>query len=229
MLGRGLVHPLDLQHSENPASHPAVLDLLSDEFVAHQFDIKWLLRELALSRAYQRSSVLSAGLEREPLPEKYVIAIEKPLSTEQLLWSVLQATGELPRYQPLSTNEGRSKPNPQLEELRKRFVAAFANPPRDPEVEFAPSVKAALFLSHDVRVLELLKPKDGNLAAQLIAESDHAKRCDLLFITVLSRTPASEEVQAMEQFLTGRAEQMDRAIGQLIWALISSTEFCVNH
>jgi hypothetical protein len=227
MLGRGLVHPLDLQHGENPASHPAVLDLLADEFVEHQFDIKWLLRELALSRAYQRSSVLPAGLEREPLPEKYVVAIEKPLSTEQLLWSVLQATGEWPRFQ--APTEGTAKPNPQLEELRKRFVAAFANPPRDPEVEFAPSVKAALFLSHDARVLDLLKPKDGNLAAQLLAESDHAKRCELLFITVLSRTPANEEVRVMEQFLAGRAEQMDRAIGQMIWALISSTEFCVNH
>lgn len=227
MLGRGLVHPLDLQHSENPASHPAVLDLLADEFVAHQFDIKWLLRELALSRAYQRSSVLPPGLEREPLPEKYVVAIEKPLSTEQLLWSVLQATGELPRFQ--MPTEGSAKPNPQLEELRKKFVAAFANPPRDPEVEFAPSVKAALFLSHDAKVLQLLKPQNGNLAEQLLAESDNVKRCEALFIAVLSRTPAPDEAQAIDQFLAARLDQRDKAIGQLIWALVSSTEFCVNH
>ncbi|HEY4261861.1 MAG TPA: DUF1549 domain-containing protein [Schlesneria sp.] len=229
MFGRGLVHPLDLQHSGNPASHPAVLDLLAEEFVAHQFDIKWLLRELALSRAYQRSSVLPAGLEREPLPEKYVVAIEKPLSTEQLLWSVLQATGELPRYQPTSTKEADSKPNPQLEELRKKFVAAFANPPRDPEVEFAPSVKAALFLSHDAKVLELLKPQNENLAEQLVAESDNTKRCEALFVAVLSRTPSAEEVQAIDQFLAARTDQRGKAIGQLIWALVSSTEFCVNH
>jgi hypothetical protein len=227
MLGRGLVHPLDLQHSENPASHPAVLDLLSDEFVAHQFDIKWLLRELALSRAYQRSSILPADLEREPLSEKYVVAIEKPLSTEQLLWSVLQATGELPRFQ--TSIEGTAKRNPQLEELRKKFVAAFANPPRDPEVEFAPSVKAALFLSHDAKVLELLKPHHGNLAEQLIAEPNNVKRCEALFVAVLSRTPAPEEVQAIDQFLAARLDQRDKAIGQVIWALVSSTEFCVNH
>lgn len=227
MLGRGLVHPLDLQHRENPAGHPAVLELLADEFVAHQFDIKWLLRELALSRTYQRSSILPADLEREPLPEKYVVAIEKPLSTEQLLWSVLQATGEWSRFQ--TPIEGIAKPNPQLEELRKRFIAAFANPPRDPEVEFAPSVKAALFLSHDARVLELLKPNDGNLAAQLLAEVDHAKRCDLLFVAVLSRTPSTEEVQAIDKFLAAPIDLGEKAIGQLIWSLISATEFCVNH
>ncbi len=229
MLGRGLVHPLDLTHSKNPPSHPAVLDLLAGEFTAHQFDIKWLLRELALTRMYQRSSILPAGLEREPLAETYMMAIEKPLSMEQMLWSILQATGEFPRYQPTIPSDGKTKPNPQYEELRKSFLAAFANPPRDPEGEFAPSVKAALFLSNDGRVLELLKPNDGNLADQLIKESDSAKLTDTLFISVLTRAPSVEEAQAITQFIATRSDQRDKVIAQAIWALISSTEFCVNH
>ncbi len=36
MMGRGLVHPLDLHHSDNPPSHPELLDLLASEFVAHR-------------------------------------------------------------------------------------------------------------------------------------------------------------------------------------------------
>src|SRR5262249_54981025 len=32
MMGRGLVHPLDMDHSANPASHPELLTLLADEF-----------------------------------------------------------------------------------------------------------------------------------------------------------------------------------------------------
>ena len=55
MLGRGLVHPVDLHHPANPPSHPAVLDLITNEFVTQKFNVKWLLRELALTRAYQRS------------------------------------------------------------------------------------------------------------------------------------------------------------------------------
>lgn len=55
MLGRGLVHPVDLHHVDNPPIHPELLDLLADQFVAMKFDIKALLRELALSRTYQES------------------------------------------------------------------------------------------------------------------------------------------------------------------------------
>lgn len=55
MMGRGLVHPVDLHHPLNPPSHPAVLDLITSEFVAMKYDVRRLLRELALTKTYQRS------------------------------------------------------------------------------------------------------------------------------------------------------------------------------
>lgn len=229
MLGRGLVHPLDLHHAKNPPSHPELLDLLTAEFVAHKFDIKWLLRELALTRTYQRGSSLPSGLEREPSPEKYIVAIEKPLSTEQMLWSVLQATGELPRFQPAVDTEGKPKPNAPLDDLRKRFTAALANPPREPEGDFAPSVKAALFLSNDAQVLGLLKPRDGNLAEQLVKETDPAQLAERAYLAVLARPPSPEEVSDVAKFVVERGDDRAKAVGQLIWALVASTEFCVNH
>lgn len=229
MMGRGLVHPLDLHHSANPPSHPAVLDLLAADFVSHQFDIKWLLRELAMTRCYQRSSLLPSGLERAPASETYVVAIEKPLSSEQTLLSVLQATGELTRFQAAPQADGKQKPNPQMEDLRKRFVAAFANPPREPEGEFAPSVKAALFLSNDGKVLELLKPNGGNLAERLLKESDGQKQVETLFLSVLSRRPSTEEATAVATLISSRVESREIAISQAIWALVCTTEFCVNH
>ena len=229
MLGRGLVHPLDLHHSKNPPSHPAVLELLATEFVAHKFDIKWLLRELALTRTYQRNSLLPSGLEREPLPDRHVVAIEKPLSTEQLMWSILQVTGELPRYQPTIDADGKPKPNAPSDDLKKRFVAAFANPPREPEGDFAPSVKAALFLSNDGKVLELLKPRDGNLAEQLVQEADSAKLAERLYLAILTRTPSLDEAADVAKYLAAHADDRAKSVGQLIWALVASTEFCVNH
>lgn len=68
MMGRGLVHPLEMMHSENLASHPEVLKVLADEFIAHQFDVKWLIKQLAQSRVYQRSSLLPAGLAAHDAP-----------------------------------------------------------------------------------------------------------------------------------------------------------------
>ena len=60
MFGRGLVHPVDFMHPDNPASNPELLDLLAVEFRQSKYDIKWFLRELALTRAYQRSSAVPA-------------------------------------------------------------------------------------------------------------------------------------------------------------------------
>jgi Protein of unknown function (DUF1549)/Protein of unknown function (DUF1553) len=55
MMGRGLVHPVDFDHADNPATHPELLNLLADEFAAMKYDMRALLREVALSKAYQRS------------------------------------------------------------------------------------------------------------------------------------------------------------------------------
>jgi hypothetical protein len=55
MFGRGLVHPVDFHYAANPPSHPELLTLLADELAGRNFDAKALLREIALTRAYQRS------------------------------------------------------------------------------------------------------------------------------------------------------------------------------
>lgn len=55
LMGRGLVHPVDLHHSDNPPSNPEVLNLLADEIKALNFQLKPMLRELALTKSYQRA------------------------------------------------------------------------------------------------------------------------------------------------------------------------------
>jgi hypothetical protein len=56
LFGRGLIDPPDLHHADNPAVDSQLLTLLTDEFVVRHFDMRDLLRELVLTRAYQRSS-----------------------------------------------------------------------------------------------------------------------------------------------------------------------------
>lgn len=55
MMGRGLVHPVDLHHPLNPPSQAAVLELITNEFVAMKYDMRQMLRELARTKIYQRS------------------------------------------------------------------------------------------------------------------------------------------------------------------------------
>lgn len=213
LMGRGLVHPLDLHHSGNPPSHPGVLDLLEREFVGHQFDLRWLLRELALTGVYQRTSVRPEGLPPLRASDRYVIALERPLSAEQLANSLWLATG-------------RAGPLPG--EMHKKFLAAFANPPREPEGEFAPSVKAALFLSNDTDVLGWFHPHEGNLSATLLDEQDSSLIIQRAFRAVLSRPPTEDELTAVHKML-GAYDDRSRAVTQLLWALSNSTEFAVNH
>jgi len=62
VMGRGLVEPVDLHHSDNPPSHPELLELLTDQFVAMKYDIRGFLRELVLTRTFGRGSSLPTDL-----------------------------------------------------------------------------------------------------------------------------------------------------------------------
>ncbi|MEQ1824455.1 MAG: DUF1549 domain-containing protein, partial [Pirellula sp.] len=55
MLGRGIVHPLDMHHADNPPTNPKLLDALASELVASGFNLRSLIRQIALSQTYQRA------------------------------------------------------------------------------------------------------------------------------------------------------------------------------
>ncbi|WP_254513070.1 DUF1549 domain-containing protein [Anatilimnocola floriformis] len=218
MMGRGQVHPLDLMHSANPASHPALLELLADELAGHEFDMRWLLRELALTKTYQRSTLANFETDKVPL-HSYRVALEKPLSSEQLLQSMLQATG-------MASTVTEAKP---LTELQAKFDKAFALPAREPEVEHAPSVRAALFLLNDPSVIGWLKPQGDNLAARLDKLTDGNAFADELYLSILTRQPSAEEKKAVADYLTKHADNRPEAIRTLAWSLLASNEFGINH
>lgn len=213
LTGRGIVHPLDLHHSGNPPSHPELLDLLAKEFAAQDFDIKWLLREIALTKTYARSSKLPAGAKEAPHAKYFATALERRLTAEQLLQSVIVATG----------TDAKT-----ADALRPKYLKAFANQPREPEDEFTPSLKAALFVLHDDAVLGLLKPAPGNLVERAAKCSD-AEATDALYLAILSRKPGDDERAAVLKMLAKHPEKRAEALGRVAWALFASMEFGVNH
>ena len=64
--GVGFVQPVDDFSGLNPPSHPELLDTLADEFVAHDYDLKFLIRAITLSQAYQLSSRQTDSSQAEP-------------------------------------------------------------------------------------------------------------------------------------------------------------------
>lgn len=212
LLGRGLVHPLDLHHSGNRGSHPELLELLAAEFAAHKFDLKWLIGELVRTETYQRSSRLPAGAANAD-PWYFGTAIEKRPTADQLLAATVAATGADAKT---------------ADALRPKFLKAFANQPRDPEDEIAPSLRAALFVLHDPAVLKLFEPTPGNLVSRLAALPDD-RVADELYLSVLTRRPTADEARTVRDLLTKHAAARPAAVGRLAWALVTSMEFGVNH
>ena len=223
MIGRGLVHPLDLHHAGNPPSHPELLALLAKEFSAHQFDFKWLLIELANTKVYQRSSKVDMGKTPEALAF-FATAIEKRLSAEQLLASILVATG---RYEKLERKGGNEPDMPDA--LKVKFAKAFANAARDPEDEIAFSLKAALFLLNDEAVLGLLKPEADSTVAVLMKMKPDNVMIEKAYLAILSRKPELQETKDALEFLSKPVSAGEVGVVNLVWALLASSEFNLNH
>lgn len=218
LMGRGLIDPLDQRHGANPPSHPELLQKLADDIQARKFDMKSFLRDVAKSETYARSSRWpTTGAEKRPAADTYAAATAKPMSAEQMYHSVVTASGPHPAE------------SMKLDELRAKFVKALANPPKEPELDFAPSVKAALFLMNDNSVLTLFVPAEKNLAARLAATKDADAAADELYLSVLSRRPTADERTEVAELLKKHADRRTEVLGQLAWALVSSTEFCLNH
>ncbi|MDG1894941.1 MAG: DUF1553 domain-containing protein [Fuerstiella sp.] len=255
MMGKGLVEPLDLHHTENPATHPELLDLLGREFAAHDFNIRWLLRELALTKTYQRSTSLPDG-DHVPSQASYAVALEKRISAEQLFWSVGVACGEFEAVRlewqaaqnstdvaaesaeasdaPIDdvdrwTAEQLVGKSETLAALQKQLQSTFGNPPKEPEVDFTPTVAGALFLMHSDDVRCLLNPRPGNLIYRLREIKSDDEVIDELFTCVLSRAPDAREHADVENYLKSSDDRRTECLANLTWALLTSTEFVVNH
>jgi hypothetical protein len=63
----------------------------------------------------------------------------------------------------------------------------------------------------------------------LVDQSDPNALADELYLAVLTRLPAVEERALVADHLSKHPDDRSRAIGQLAWALLASTEFGVNH
>jgi hypothetical protein len=224
MMGRGLVHPLDLHHRDNPPSHPELLNLLAAELTGHKFDMKWFLRELALTQTYQRSSYWQNNVPQPPAEALFLATLEKPLTAEQLFASAIQATGTAD-----GAHASPAEATKELQELKTRFLQAFAAEPREVDGEGRETVKGALFLLNDAQFLKLLEPQPGNLAQRLVERFESATFADELFLSVLSRPPDDEERHEVAAHLKTNHDRPENAAKQLIWALLASAEFTANH
>lgn len=221
MFGRGLVEPVDDLGPHNPPSHPEVLELLADDFVEHGYDLRRILRALAETELYQqRSDAIADDAEAW---REYRAMPRRSLTARQVYECLLQATG---RRDPLDPDA------PELLERRATFLAALEAPVRQ-ATEFQGGIPQALVMLHGPLVDSLTRPESSDLVRGLAASPflDDSERIEILYLSTLSRLPTTAELDKIAAWL-GRcgddAPRRARALSDLLWALVNSTEFVLN-
>lgn len=210
MMARGIVHPFDEMDSVHPPSHPELLQILADDFVANGYDIRRLIRSIALSHAYQLSSIRPTGVDD---PASFAWYLERPLTAEQLTRSMLFVVrGET--------------------QLQGALTAAFRQQFRDvlPDTFVAP-VADALHLSNHAALDEFLRQSNdaNHLRPRLLELPETDQRIDQLFRTIFHRVPDPTEKKMVADYLEKRAENLGVAMDQVIWSMLTSAEFRLNH
>jgi hypothetical protein len=222
-MGHGLVEPVDEMIGPNStSSHPKLLDELAKDFAAHRFDMKYLIRAITATQAYQRTS---AGKSTAPpdvhLFERMPI---RGLSAEQLFDSIVEATGHREPQNARAVFFGGNS-------LRAEFLSTFADQGARPTEVHTSIPQALLLLNGKVTSSATNLDKSETLAA--LADSpfmDTKQRIETLFLATLSRTPRQREMDRFVTFVEKhRPEDRRNALADVFWVLLNSAEFSLNH
>ena len=220
-MGQGIVHPVDDFSENNPASHPEVLQLLADQLVAHEFDLKFLVRTITATRVYQLSSRQTDVSQSDPL--HFARASVRGLTPEQLFDSLAEATGY---YQPYRSD------NPfviSAETPRGTFLELFRDEGDSPLQKETTILQALAMMNGEfvdaATSLENSQTLGGLVEFPLMTDEE---RLETLFLAALSRRPLQSERVAMLQYVQ-QSEAAGVALADVFWALLNSSEFMLNH
>lgn len=224
LLGTGLVEPIDDMRSTNPASNPALLTKLADDFVAHDFDLKHLIRTIMTSRLY--------GLSSEPTAENandrrfFSHYRVKRLAAEPLLDAIDQVTDVRSKFKnlPLGT---RAIELPDAE-YPNYFLNTFAKPRRVSvcECERSPDANLAQTL-HTINgdtVSKKIADKNGRVAKLVAEKLPHDELVSELYLAALCRLPSQAELDASREFVD-QSPSPEECYQDLLWALVNSKHF----
>lgn len=229
--GRGLVDPVDDFSVGNPASNERLLHALAKDFVEHGFKIRRLEQAILTSRAYQLSSrpndsnkhdraLHSHARPRAMLAEVVVDVLNSALGTAE---NVGPDAPPGSRAIEVAPNLVTSAP---LGQMFRLFGRPFRSAGCDCERPRDVAINQTLFLMTDPGLLK--KIETGRLKTLLGAKLTDAEVVEELFLATLSRLPEESERKAA---LDAVRRAADRRAGfvDVLWALVNTREFILNH
>lgn len=227
-LGVGLVHPVDDMRTTNPPSNPELLDALAREFVAHKFDLKWLMQTILKSRLYGLSSAPSTDNQADT--RNHARYYSRRMHPHVLLDAIASATGvptkfddypDIKKAIQLPSEQGRS-------DFLEIFGRSGRATPCECETSLAPNLSQVLYLLNAEELERRLSDKTS--VATELAKPERTPRdiAEELFLRTFSRLPNDAEAQAAISVLE-KSPDRRAAIEDLLWTLLNSKEFLFNH
>lgn len=227
--GRGLVDPEDDMRVTNPATNPALLESLAQDFIKHDFDLKHLVRTICNSQVYQLSAEPNAWNQNDK--QNFSRYYPQRLNAEVLLDAIDQVTGS-------PTNFGGLPNGTRAVELPDNgftsyFLTVFGRPEASSACECERSGEAnlaqSLHLLNSAEIQGKLTSGSGR-AAKMAGdkERDHQAKLRELYLLAFSREPSPEEA-AIALAHIEKNEDPKRAYEDIVWALINTKEFLFNH
>lgn len=227
-LGRGLVEPVDDMRLTNPPSNPELMDALAKDFVAHKFDVKYVIRQIMNSRTYQLTAQPQGNNVKDT--QNYSRAYARRLSAEVLLDALNQVTGTSDKYSGLPAGT-RAIQLPD-ETVPSYFLDVFGRPKRETACTCERSSEGNLSQTlHIMNSPEIDgKVKDGKGRANLLAASmkSDGEVVEELYLTALARPPREKELAGALEYLAARKDRK-AGLEDLLWALLNTNEFLFNH
>jgi hypothetical protein len=229
--GVGLVMPVDSFSAANPPSNGSLLDDLAKDFIEHHFDLRHLEGMILRSRTYQLSSRPNATNAEDR--GNYARSYPRRLMAEVVVDALDAALGVSEDFGPGLPPRSRAieiAPNRVRNEHLATIFRTFGRPARtttcDCERSAEPAVPQTLFLMSDPELLKKLTA--GRLPKLLAEKRPDGEAIEELFLATLSRLPNDPERKAA---LAHLAEKKDRtkAFADVLWALINTREFILNH
>jgi uncharacterized protein DUF1549/uncharacterized protein DUF1553 len=220
LFGAGIVNPIDDMHDDRVPSHPELLAELSKQFAASGFDIKFLYRAICGSDSYQRTSKPTNGNDSDGVLFSHMNI--KAFTPEQLYDSLVAVLGEPQALRGGGKKAGNAKGGPLTS--REQFSAFFGVGEDNNATDYEEGIPQALRLMNNPFTARNCAP----VARQLTQGLTGQKALDKLYLTALARRPTAEETEKLTAYI-GKADSASSAHGDILWALLNSSEFTLNH
>jgi hypothetical protein len=226
LFGKGLVDPVDDFRESNPPVNEPLLDWLARDFVEHGYDQKHTIATILTSKLYQQSSQPNETNTSDN--RNFSRSYRRRLPAEVLLDTLSSITGQPETLQGLPTG---GKAMEQWNHLMPSdFLDAFGRPnasaapplSRHPES----SVAQALHLMNS-QVLQK-KFSGENLWITELEALPPEKAIEAIYLRLFSRLPEKAEREIVAQHLSTEEDKRQR-IEDVVWSLVNSAEFVLNH